>query len=90
MSKNTLNWYDRNNPQREAVAKYRSPEQEQKENFVSDFMWFLKFDTKEELTMPEQDLIGGLMKEFLGITQEQVKQGEQEMLKNWIEASQTK
>lgn len=80
----TLNWYDRNNKQREAVAIYRKPEQEVKEDVMNDFLSYLKYDHDEELTQDQLANLTTLINAFLGVDMEKVKQGEKEMLQRWI------
>lgn len=86
MSKNTLNWFDQNNPQREAVAKFRKPENIHAEEVLQDFLDYVQDEFFEDDKEGFSDL-ESLVQSFLGWDQKKVEQGEQELLTRWIEAT---
>lgn len=82
MSKNTLRWYDGDNPQRTAVAVYRKPETEQKEIILQNFFEF----AKDQFELNESDAgdLQAMIQEFLGYDEKKVEEGEKELLQQWI------
>lgn len=77
----TLNWYDRDNPDREAVAAFRNPATIQKEEMFEEFMAHVE----DKFEMSKEDLsdLQALINDFLGYDIKRAEQGERELLERW-------
>lgn len=68
------------------VLIYRKDDTITKESIFEEFMYFLKYDSEDELTPEQTEDLQELINKFLAYDIEKVKRGELEMLTKWNKA----
>ena len=70
-----------------AVMKYRNPETIAKEETLDDFLYWLAYDSKDEIGNEAMKNLKALFDKYLELDENKVQAGEKELLDQWIKAA---